>query len=238
MPSKVGGPFKRHLEDDGFVCTLAESGLYALTMLEHHTPNVIVSAGELEDMDGFDLLEIVHSDEANREIAFVLLQDFSKPVNRSIAGPYFPLPHNASPKDVLTAIRLRLGMGAPEEPKRYEIKGAQMHGTLESFDLSSIITTVAGACQAGQLFVRADGGDGLLSFVNNVLVHSEYRDLIGLKAVIALFHDVQGQPHTEFFFRKDVRPEESTMDMAINRLLLAVAVELDHEGKDETKLTF
>ena len=129
-------------------------------------------------------------------------------------------------------------MGIPREPKRYEIEGAQMHGTLESFDLSNIITTVSSACKVGQLFVRTDEGDAFLAFVDNILVHAEYRDLTGVRAVIALFHDVQGHPHTEFFFRKDAQPEETTMSMEISRLLLAVAVELDHEDKDETKLTF
>ena len=238
MPSKVGGPFKRHFEDDGFICTLAESGLYALTMLEHHTPDIMVSVDQLEDMEGFDLLGIMHSDETFKSIPFVLLQNHNKPVTDSVAGPYFPLPDNVSPRELLTAIRLRLGMGISSEPKRYEIQGAQMHGTLESFDLSNIITTVSSACKVGQLFVRTDGGDAFLAFVDNVLVHAEYRDLIGVKAVIALFHDVQGRPHTEFFFRKDAHPEKSTMNMEISRLLLAVAVELDHEDKDEAKLTF
>ncbi len=57
----------------GFKVELAETGIFALTMLERDKPDVIVSADYLGDMTGREMYEIVRSDAALNQVFFVLL---------------------------------------------------------------------------------------------------------------------------------------------------------------------
>jgi CheY-like chemotaxis protein len=57
----------------GFKVELAETGVFALTMLERDKPDVIVSADYLGDMTGREMYDIVRSDAALNEVLFILL---------------------------------------------------------------------------------------------------------------------------------------------------------------------
>lgn len=73
MPDMLASTIPDAFAKAGFKVQLAESGIFALTMLERDKPDVIVCVDYLGDMRGREMYDIVRSDSTLDEILFILL---------------------------------------------------------------------------------------------------------------------------------------------------------------------
>ncbi len=88
-------PLQEALVTAGYEVSVALSGSFALTMLERDRPDLIVTLGEDQDMDAYELCSIIRADPATKEIPFLLVTGPAGPdpsaaaragVSRVIAG--------------------------------------------------------------------------------------------------------------------------------------------------------
>ena len=228
----------------GFEPLLAAGGLYALTMLEHMGPRAIVSAAHLGDMSGFDLYDIVRSDETMRELAFLLLDEASEDrLDPSYADAV--LPANARPEMIVEALKRLL---APPEakpqpkpaPRTRLSSGAQraknLRGTLEVLTLFDLTMSLSQNARSGRLhvyFQDQEHGEACVVFANGGLVHAEFAGLVGEAALFRLFFQTEEVDDTEFLFEasapsQDPSKNPVTITTPVQQLLLKAAVELDH----------
>ena len=73
MPDMLASSIPDAFAKAGFKVQLAESGIFALTLLERDRPDLIVCADFVGDMRGREMFDIVRSDSSLAEIAFILL---------------------------------------------------------------------------------------------------------------------------------------------------------------------
>jgi CheY-like chemotaxis protein len=99
----------------GAEVSIAPSGSFALTMLEWHRQDVIVSQAHLGDMDAHELCAIVKSDPATRDVRFVLVgrPDEITPAQAAASGIDLVIPRNMSGSTIVTlVVQLMLRVGA------------------------------------------------------------------------------------------------------------------------------
>jgi CheY-like chemotaxis protein len=106
----------------GVEVAMARSASFALTMLEWHRQDVIVSRARLGDMEGHELCAIVRSDPATKEVRFVLVVGTGEvaPGQTTAAGVDLMLPDALSSGTiaarVVQLVRRQVEMTAPRVP--------------------------------------------------------------------------------------------------------------------------
>ena len=235
----------------GFEPLLAVGGLYALTMLERGGPRAIVSAAHLGDMSGFDLYDIVRSDETMRDLAFLLLDEASADrLDPSYADVV--LPKAARPEAIVGALK-RLLEPEPQStrpkpgPRTRLSSGAQraknLSGTLEVLTLFDLTMSLSQNSRSGRLniyFHNQEHGEACVVFLEGNLIHAEFAGLVGEEALFRLFFQTEEVDDTEFLFEASApkdpsahpseHPSKSEVSITtpVQQLLLKAAVELDH----------
>jgi chemosensory pili system protein ChpA (sensor histidine kinase/response regulator) len=63
----------RFLKREGFAVTLARDGVEALQMINEHIPDLIILDVEMPNMDGFELISILRSNERFEDIPVILI---------------------------------------------------------------------------------------------------------------------------------------------------------------------
>ncbi len=231
----------------GFEPLLAAGGLYALTTLEHMGPRAIVSAAHLSDMSGFDLYDIVRSDETMRDLVFLLLDEASAArLDPSYADAV--LPADARPEAIVGALKrlLRESEAEPQPkpgPRARLSSGAQraknLSGTLEVLTLFDLMMSLSQNARSGRLNVyfhqedSQERREACVVFSNGGLVHAQFAGLVGEEALFRLFFQAEEVDDTEFLFEasapsKDPSKNPVTITTPVQQLLLRAAVELDH----------
>jgi CheY-like chemotaxis protein len=109
MPDMLASTVPDAFAKAGFKVQLAECGVFALTMLERDTPNLIVCGDHLGDMSGREMYEIVRSDPAFATVLFILLDGSAeeKIVDTKVD---LELSWMTSPGDIVRSARDLLGM--------------------------------------------------------------------------------------------------------------------------------
>ncbi len=75
MPEDMVKKYRRRFLQEGFICKAVDSGFYALTMLEREKPNLIIATEDIEDLEIYDLLEIIDSDPDLSETHIIVLSE-------------------------------------------------------------------------------------------------------------------------------------------------------------------
>jgi CheY-like chemotaxis protein len=109
MPDMLSSSVADAFAKAGFKVQLAESGVFALTMLERDKPDFIVCGDHLGDMSGREMYEIVRSDVAMSEVLFILL-DGSAEEKIPDSKKDLELSWMTSPGDIVRSARDLLGM--------------------------------------------------------------------------------------------------------------------------------
>jgi CheY-like chemotaxis protein len=101
------GAVERVLTAAGYEVELAASGSFALTMLEWHRPDLVVSRADIPDLDGFELCSIIRSDPKTKDLPFLLLAGPTGPVAGAAAraGVDMVLGGSFNPTDVLKSVQ-------------------------------------------------------------------------------------------------------------------------------------
>lgn len=225
----------RRLGQQGFACQIAEGGFYALTMLERYQPDAVVCSGDVVDMSGFDLYDIVRSDASLNAIRFILLDQ-----NHALDGDDTTLPSDASTEAVVQALRAE-SSDVPAQPSSFHERvasashGNQVNGTLEVLTLFDLVTSLIQNGRSGTLSLLIKGSEGSISLHEGKVVHALFGELTGEKALKQIFFQTESHDDTEFLFESRPAGEpagEVTIRRSAQELLLHVAVELDNLRND------
>ena len=79
MPDDMVKKYRRRFLQEGFICKAVDSGFYALTMLEREKPSLIIATEDIEDLEIYDLLEIIDSDPDLSSTHIIVLSDDLEP---------------------------------------------------------------------------------------------------------------------------------------------------------------
>lgn len=79
MPDDMVKKYRRRFLKEGFICKAVDSGFYALTMLEREKPSLIIATEDIEDLEIYDLLEIIDSDPDLSETHIIVLSENLEP---------------------------------------------------------------------------------------------------------------------------------------------------------------
>ncbi len=218
----------------------AEGALYALTMLERDTPDLIISGKELGDMSGLDFHEIVRDDTSAKEVAFILLDPDATQLASSDSDKF--LEERAHPADILkAAFELLIANGHIREDRQVprnrlrsnlQRNDAKVSGTLEVFTLFDLVVSLTQKENSGRLYVLLGDTESAMFFEKGRFVHAEFEGVVGEDAVVRIFAEADKHKDAEFFFEPSeaALPKNShTIYTTVQELLLKVAVELDHE---------
>lgn len=218
----------------------AEGALYALTMLERDTPDLIISGKELGDMSGLDFHEIVRDDSSAKDVAFILLDPDATQLASSNSDKF--LEERAHPADILkAAFELLIANGHIKEDRQVprnrlrsnlQRNDAKVSGTLEVFTLFDLVVSLTQKENSGRLYVLLGDTESMMFFERGRFVHAEFEGVVGEDAVVRIFAEADRYKDAEFYFEPSEVPlpqGSTTIHSTVQELLLKVAVELDHE---------
>ena len=219
----------------GFHSHLADSGLYALTMLERNPIDLVVIAKEASDMSGWDFYEIVISDTNLRRVVVVLL-DESVQGKLDGSSSAIALPQNTQAEQIYKAALSKLRQLGRIGRKTSATSAVEtIQGSLDSFfSLVDLILSLTGKGVTGELhFTLAE--DANIFFYKGQLLHAIIGHQAGEDALIEIFYQVDTQGNTEYRFESlelERAPEDKrTIDISVEKLLFQVTVELDYRRK-------
>lgn len=220
----------------GFHSHLADSGLYALTMLERDPIDVVVIAKEASDMSGWDFYEIVISDTNLRRVVVVLLDD-SAQGRLDGSSSAIALPEATGGEQIYKATLSKLRqlgrIGRKTSAAASSVETIQ--GSLDSFfSLVDLILSLTGKGVTGELRFSF-ASDAYIFFYKGQLLHASVGNQRGEDALIEIFYQVDTQGNIEYRFESlelDRAPEDKrTIDISVEKLLFQVTVELDYRRK-------
>ncbi len=225
------GALRDRLADARWDVAVAPSGSFALTLLERHRADAIVSRHELPDLPGDELCAIVRSDPVTKTIPFVLVTDMPRSVAllTSRGGADLLLAGRFDAATLATRIEEFLStlLGDPAETP-----APSLGGSLGAMDLVEVLQTLAAAGKTGRLAIVLPSGHGELVVEGGRVIHATFAGLTGEPAVEALV-DAAG-PAGRFTFTplapRAISSEPRTIHVPVAQLLLSVAARLD-EGR-------
>lgn len=229
---KRGVALKDSFALSGFDVQVEDSALYAMTLLERHRPDVIVSTTSLSDLSGAEFFDMVRSDPQLTLVPFVLLSD-TPPAQVGDLDLVLP-PDTPAAEVVRSAYKLILELTRktyitePSNPVSHQ--GIQ--GQLGDMSLFELAQWLAKSAKTGRLRVEAQGESASWLFSKGQLIHAEYAGKSGEDAVLHLLLQVENHPSGHFHFEPlseaDFFLEPVTIRKSTDQLLLSLAVEMDH----------
>ena len=222
--------------------TAVTSGSFALTMLERHRPDLIVSRLAVPDINGYELCAIVRKDPSMTGVLFLLLASpgdempevmlEDKP-DQTLAGD---LPVTAIVSEVAQLLRrvapAAVATRAPTAPAAQPEGAHGLRGSLAVMELPDITQAMALGAKTGQLAVTLPSGCGAIFFDRGRVVHAEFRELVGEPAFAALVVAAHGKANGTFVFNPLVTAAGGvrTIQRDLKKLLLDAATGID-EGR-------
>lgn len=210
------------------------SGLQALTQLERNTPDIIVCDDRLTDLSASEFHEIIRSEPGTRATPLLLITDVLQPWLDPQYDACVPSTYS-SRRLVMTLVdkttrlvkdpfQLRALNPAPSR--------AQLRGTLEVVNLFDLIISFNQMLKTGRTTVEVVQNELMIYLYRGEIWHVEYGGVHGTSALMKAFADADRAPTSSFAF--EVATEElverlpQTVRMFTSRLLLDIAVHLDH----------
>jgi CheY-like chemotaxis protein len=243
VTSEAGGAkaLKESFALSGFEVQVEESALYALTLLERNRPDILLSSEQLPEMSGAELYELVRAD-ASLDMVPVLLLGTSRPASLGEIDRLLP-PQTPIPEIVRTAYRLVLELTRRTVELSAEaqaVKGG-IQGKLAEISLFELGQWLSRSAKTGRLTVQMGLEEGSWLFSKGQLIHAEYGERSGEDAVLSLLIQAEGQRRSPgegggyFVFEPlneaDFFLEPVTIRKTTDQLLLALAVEMDHQQR-------
>ncbi|MGK0619317.1 DUF4388 domain-containing protein [Meiothermus cerbereus] len=230
--AKRGVALKDSFALSGFDVQVEDSALYAMTLLERHRPDVIVSTASLSDLTGAEFFEMVRADPQLALVPFVLLDGLT-PAKVGDLDLVLP-PDTPAAEVVRSAYKLILELTR----KTYITEPANpvaqhgIQGQLGDMSLFELAQWLAKSAKTGRLRIEVQGNSASWLFSKGQLIHAEYAGKSGEDAVLHLLLQVESQPTGHFHFEPlseaDFFLEPVTIRKSTDQLLLSLAVEMDH----------
>jgi Domain of unknown function (DUF4388) len=213
------------------------SGLHALTQLERNPPDVIVCDQGLSDLSAEEFHEIIRSEPGTRAAPLLLL---GGPRPRWLDPQHDThVPGSHTSREVVVLLQEATNRNH-NDPFRLQAldrsPGAvQMRGTLEVVNLFDLVVSFNQMNRTGQLVVNIGDIEALIFILAGELQHVEYSSASGQMALMLAFADSSVAPASSFVF--SVMADEllhrlpKTIEITTSRMLLEIAVHLDHVGQ-------
>jgi len=214
------------------VDVIATSGsLQALTQLERTSPDLILCDDQPGDLSAQEFYEIVRSELGTSSTPLLLITD--QPL--SWLDPLCDL----SASHARTSLELLQLLGASFNHDPFGLSAplpvpndAQMSGTLERMSLFDLFASLNQARRTGRLVLKIGSYQALLYLLHGEIRHAEYKGQFGSEALIHTLSAAELAPTSTF--NLTVAPDSlfqqlpTTLPMPTSRLLLEMAVRLDH----------
>ncbi|MBP9200197.1 MAG: response regulator [Gemmatimonadales bacterium] len=220
---------RRACRSAGVFAEAVRDGAEALTLLDWHPPQVILCAGQLPDMWGWELCAVVRSDPKTERMPFVLLLDpehLGRPEAQRCGASH--LAPRAGGVGVVAELLPRL-MPSRLRPAAAAASAATgvFQGPIGILGLPDLAQSIAGSGRAGSLILSLDGGQGILFFDGGRIVDAEFGARRGEAAVLELFERTEGQAGSFIFMPGEDLPRRGAIRKSVQQLLLDVATDLD-----------
>lgn len=105
---KIRYMLRRILEGGGYEVMVADSGEKCLEILENEKPDLILMDAMMPDMDGWETIEKIRRDEANKDIIISMLtvKSREKDVEKSLVevGADYHIPKPVSREELLSTV--------------------------------------------------------------------------------------------------------------------------------------
>lgn len=244
-PSKLQA-LKVPLTTAAYHVTAATSASFALTTLERDRPDLIVSGGHTEDLDGVEFCSIIRSNPITHDIPFLLLSGPMRPTSWAVAqaGVDMLLTGDFVVSAVLDRIskllrhvapRAEPGLPPPLPPRvtvpRAEAGTRTFEGSFGVLDLAEVTQAIALGGKTGRLSLQVTAGEGSLLFDSGRVVHAEFASRTGESAFAAMVSAAQSDPEGTFRFKPAAElpagSEARTIQKSVDQLLLSIASEID-----------
>ena len=217
----------------------------ATEMLGRFDPALLICTAWVGKVKGSEFHAFIRRDPKFQKIAFILLDSTAK---NEVDSPLSVALHtHASPEEVLRAtFKLLVGSGKLRDTRQdargraplrspQPSRSAGASGSFEVLTLFDLVTSLAQKKNSGTLLLRLGLTNATVIFAEGRLVHARYGSMSGKEALLSSFLAAENNPNASYEFIKDSPPlpeEAYTLRAPVQELLLAVAVELDHDRKD------
>jgi len=193
---------------------------------------LIVSAADLGDLSGLDLIEIVREDTALQALRFLLLDEDAEQWLTHSADATLSKTSTAADiaKMVVEALRPPPPpVPSPELPRRLASEAnPHMTGTFEIITLFDLLVSLSQAGRTSKLRVWLSGREACIYLCQGRVIHAEFGHYRGREAFTHIFVCNEQASNTQFMVEGlDTIGLRPTIHQSINQLLLEVAVELD-----------
>lgn len=224
---------RRALLENGYAVTVAAGGFYALTLLERHRPDVLLSWGHTGDLPGDELCSIIRGDPAMTDLRLLLL---GKHLSATAPPGVVLVSSLSTPGDILLEIRNALDPQVPEsdgpaeESSRQESQG-DISGGLDVVPIAYLLRLLASERSSGCLRFRFRSGTASVSFWEGRLVDSQFGVMSGELAFEEIIREADADPTATFRF--DTQASRETLDFpvtissSLEQLLLNVTARID-----------
>jgi len=222
---------------EGIDVITASGSLQALTQLERNHPDLILCDGQPGDLSAQEFYEIVRSELTTSCTPLLLITD--QPL--SWLDPLCDL----SASHTRTSLELLQLLGASFNHDPFGLTAptpvpdeAQMSGTLERMSLFDLLVSLNQARQTGRLVLKIGTYQALLYLLDGEIQHAEYQGQFGSEALTRTLSATEPAPTSTFSLT--VVPDSlfqqlpTTLPLPTSRLLLELAVQLDHLRMEST----
>jgi len=221
------------LATHGVEVTLAPSGSFALTMLEWNTPQAILCATNLREMNAYEIPKILHGDLKTAHIPIIALGDGGEHslITAFRAGCDDYIDRKLGPDQIAQHVRtfLKSHLEGFQPTQMLESQDTALEGSLSHLDLPGVIQMLSHSRQTGALHINAEETDGILFFDSGDVQHAESGDLIGDDAVIHIVKNCNGRDKGVYKFIPGDTAATRTVLRSITELMLDALRELDEE---------
>lgn len=222
----------------GATVKAASDALYALTFLERSRPDVLVLAPSVTGMDAVEVGRIVREDAATSEVPVVMI---SPPADQPLPATLFDLiidPSTPSAEIARTILQLTKASVRPPTHTRIAAQtphldddAQNLHGTLAILNFPELTQALCNSRKTGKLEIELERGSAEVFFYDGQVIHAQSADLSGLPAFREVLAAALDRGDATFLFTPLSKAEifrcPHTINMTPQRLLLAMAVQLD-----------
>ncbi|HWR13222.1 MAG TPA: DUF4388 domain-containing protein [Terriglobales bacterium] len=223
------------LRDQGFDVVHAMDAPFALTMLEWDTPNLILCATNLREMNAFDIVPILHQDQKTAQIPVIAIGDDGEQGLMAAyrAGCDDCVSRQQGAEAIANQVRqfLRSREEGFHPTQMLESSLTALEGNLSHLDLPGVIQMLSHSRQSGSLHINSGDTDGVIVFDNGQVTHAEANDQVGDDAVIKIVKNCNRAETGVYKFVHGFTPATRTVMCSATELMLQALREIDEDGR-------
>ncbi|MGB6431112.1 MAG: DUF4388 domain-containing protein [Candidatus Acidiferrales bacterium] len=226
------------LKVEGFDVTSCTQSAYALTMLEWNTPDAILCATNLRELDALKIAAILHADANTAAIPVIAIGSGGEQalLDAFSAGCADYVDRRRGPDDIAAHVRafLQSRVEGFQPTQMVAAPDTALGGDLSHMDLATVIQMLGQASQTGALHVNAGEIDGLIFFEAGAISHAECASKFGDEAVMEIVKNCYGASHGTYKFVYGATALKRSVLRSTTDLILDAMREFDEQRHETT----